>query len=329
MKQASPDALDTVQELTENYLTWRKRRRLARKERQKKKNPVLDWIEAFLWAAFVVLLINQYLLQAYQIPSESMETTLLPQDRIFVNKVLYGPELIPGKFKIHGFATPKRTQVIIFENPSYIGRGPAFDILQRVLYMLTLSLVDIDRGPNGQPRAHFLIKRAIGVSGDRLRVHEGTMSIRPEGEANWMSEEDFKKLAGLDYVTRRILKPSDYKEINAAAAADGIQEAGLPLTDAEKSALSQLQSIPYADALAIDKGRLAAMFAINPADRRFAARYQFYRLGWWVPPRHIFPMGDNRDNSRDARYFGAVSFDKVLGKAMFKYWPPSRIGPIR
>jgi signal peptidase I len=40
-------------------------------------------------------------------------------------------------------------------------------------------------------------------------------------------------------------------------------------------------------------------------------------------------MGDNRDNSRDARYFGTVSLDKVLGKGLFRYWPIYRIGVIR
>ncbi len=321
--------LDAVQEFTESFLTWRKRRKTIHKEKQKKKNPVLDWVEAFLWAALVVLIINQYLLQAYQIPSESMETTLLPHDRIFVNKLIFGPELIPGQMKLPGLTTPKRAQVIIFENPSYISRGPVFDIVQRVLYMLTLSLVDIDRNAQGEPRAHFLIKRAVGVAGDRLRVEDGTMSFKPEGEAKWMSEADFKKLAGLTYTTRRILSPADYQVIHAAGAAEGIQEAGLALTSAEQNSLTQLSSIPYADSLQLDKDRLKTLLAISPQDRRFAARYEFYVMGWWVPPKRIFPMGDNRDNSRDARYFGPVGLDHVLGKAMFRYWPPSRIGVIR
>ncbi|WP_455381732.1 signal peptidase I [Salinispira pacifica] len=329
MSGKSVSRLDSVQELTENFLTWRKRRKLVHKEKQKKKNPVLDWIEAFLWAALVVLIINQYLLQAYQIPSESMETTLLPQDRIFVNKLIFGPELIPGQIKLPGFATPKRAQVIIFENPSYISRGPVFDIVQRVLYMLTLSLVDIDRKAQGEPRAHFLIKRAVGVGGDRLRVEDGSMSFKPAGEANWMTEADFKKLAGLTYTTRRLLSPADYQVIHKAGRAEGIQEAGLPLTSEEQNSLTQLSSIPYADSLQLDKDRLATLLAISPQDRRFAARYEFYVMGWWVPPDRVFPMGDNRDNSRDARYFGPVGLDHVLGKAMFRYWPPSRIGAIR
>jgi signal peptidase I len=40
-------------------------------------------------------------------------------------------------------------------------------------------------------------------------------------------------------------------------------------------------------------------------------------------------MGDNRDNSKDARYFGPVRLRSVLGRATFKYWPLTRIGRIR
>ncbi|HUX50888.1 MAG TPA: signal peptidase I [Spirochaetia bacterium] len=329
MSEKTVSRLDTVQKTTEAFLSWRKRIRREKREKQRKKNPVLDWVEAFLWAALVVLIINQYLLQAYQIPSGSMETTLMPQDRIFVNKIVFGPELIPGQIKLPGFAIPKRAQVIIFENPSYIGKGPVFDLVQRVLYMLTLSLVDIDRNAQGQPRAHFLIKRAVGVGGDRLRVEKGEMSFKPEGEAAWLPEPEFKKLAGLSYHTRRILAPQDYVEIDAAGAAEGLQEAGLTLTTAEQTSLTNISSIPYADSLQLDKERLKTLVSISPQDRRFAARYEFYVMGWWVPPTRIFPMGDNRDNSRDARYFGPVRLNKVLGKALFRYWPPSRIGEIR
>lgn len=153
---------------TERLLTWRLRRKARRHLRQSRKHPVVDWIEAFLQAAFLVLVINQYLLQAYQIPSGSMIDTLLLGDRIFVNKVVYGPELLPGVVKLPGFAQPQRNEVIVFENPSYISRGTLFTILQRVLYMVTLSLVDIDRDESGQPRAQLLIKRAVGAGGGQF-----------------------------------------------------------------------------------------------------------------------------------------------------------------
>ena len=142
---------DRLQILTEVFLTRRARIRRIKKEKQQRKNPVLDWIEAFLWAAGVVLLINQYLFQAYQIPSGSMIDTLLIGDRIFVNKIVYGPELLPGVLKLPSPVRAKRNDVIIFENPSYISRGPAFDIVQRIIYMLTLSFVDIDRDEAWEP----------------------------------------------------------------------------------------------------------------------------------------------------------------------------------
>jgi signal peptidase I len=151
------DFFDTIQGLTEGCLSRRKRIKRIKKEKQRAKNPVLDWIEAFLWAAGVVLLINQYFFQAYQIPSGSMIDTLLIKDRIFVNKIIYGPELLPGMAKLPSPIKPKRNDVIIFENPSYISQGPVFDIAQRIIYMLTLSLVDIDRDESGDPKVHFLI----------------------------------------------------------------------------------------------------------------------------------------------------------------------------
>ena len=111
---------NTLQNTTEAYLTRRKRKKEAVRAKQKAKNPVIDWIEAFIWAAMVVLIINQYAAQAYQIPSGSMKNTLQITDRIFVNKMVYGPELIPGAIKLPGFTKPERDEVIIFESPTYI-----------------------------------------------------------------------------------------------------------------------------------------------------------------------------------------------------------------
>ena len=45
-----------------------------------------------------------------------------------------------------------------------------------------------------------------------------------------------------------------------------------------------------------------------------------------VPEGCVWVMGDNRENSSDSRYFGAVSEDALIGVVCFRYWPLDRIG---
>ncbi len=49
---------------------------------------------------------------------------------------------------------------------------------------------------------------------------------------------------------------------------------------------------------------------------------------WLVPPLAVFVMGDNRSASRDSRVFGPVLLDQIIGRALFRYWPPAEIGSV-
>ena len=331
--------------MTERYLTWRKRRKLARKEKQKKKNPVVDWLDAIGSAVVIVLLINQYLLQAYQIPSPSMVPSLLVGDRIFVNKLVYGPELIRGMLKMPGFRPPRRADVIIFESPEYISSGPLKDILQRVIYMVTLSLVDIDKDENGQPKHHFLIKRAVGMPGDRIRMNHGDVDYLLPGESGWMSEKELKGQLGLRYPIRREFSPEDYAGFRRAGVGLGLLDAGLTVPAETNRALERyFQVTPGSDAqgggaswrqmarvddIYTNLWRYRTLYAIRPFGAMEREQWRQLERGWYIPADRIFPMGDNRDDSRDARYFGPVRMEKVLGRAWFMYWPLDRLGRIR
>ncbi|MDR1106561.1 MAG: signal peptidase I [Treponema sp.] len=318
---------DRIQYFTEAFLTARKRRKRIIKEKQRRKNIVVDWVEAFLWAAGVVLLINQYLFQAYQIPSGSMIDTLLIGDHIFVNKIIYGPELLPGVVKLPSPIRPARNDVIIFENPDYVSRGPVFDIAQRIIYMLTLSIVDIDRDESGQPRPHFLIKRAAGMGGDRFITEKGNMLIRFAGTDHWVKEGEYKTARNWGHTLGRLVSEDQYPAVEAAGRASAYADMGLPPPLDQRDAAYGREG--YSDAFAFRGARYETFRSLAPGDERYRRLLARERMGWYVPGGRVFPLGDNRDNSRDGRFFGPVREAKVLGRGAVIYWPLGRAGVIR
>jgi signal peptidase I len=85
----------------------------------------------------------------------------------------------------------------------------------------------------------------------------------------------------------------------------------------------------YPDYITHESKRLALLHAAEPDNVRYTAINAQYRQGWYVSEGRLLPLGDNRDNSRDGRYFGAVRQKKVLGEGAVKFWPLSRLGIIK
>lgn len=324
MPEAQHRLPDRLLSITEAWLTFRARRHEKRRRRQASKSALRDWVEAFLWAAGVVLLINQYLFQAYQIPSPSMVPTLEIRDRIFVDKVVFGPELLPGVGKLPAFREPHRGEVFIFENPTYESRGTVFGIMQRVIYMLSLSFVNIDRDAAGNERAQFLIKRAAALGGDRIRVEAGEVKFRLAGSPDWVSESVMQQQTGLDYPVQRLANVDSAAEFDAFLTWQIRNQAGVAVTDTPPRA-----DLEFPDRFLIDEVQTREALLLDPSDSRIRAVWAAHESGWYVPEHRIMPLGDNRDDSRDGRFFGPVALNRVLGRAMVRYWPLQRMGQIR
>ena len=90
----------------------------------------------------VALFLNTFVLQPYLIPSESMERTLLVGDFLLVNKQVYAPA---GKLSrwLLPYREVARGDIVVFHHP----------------------------------RPPFLVKRVVGIPGDRLRIEDGRVTV--------------------------------------------------------------------------------------------------------------------------------------------------------
>ena len=95
----------------------------------RRKGKLREYIEAFAVALLIALFVRTFVIQAFKIPSGSMENTLLIGDHIFVNKFVYGYHLPYTKGRILEFGTPQRGDIIVFVFPE----DPSKDFIKRVI----------------------------------------------------------------------------------------------------------------------------------------------------------------------------------------------------
>jgi signal peptidase I len=77
-----------------------------------------DWLWPLLFAVIVVkFIINPFLLEAYEVPTGSMEKTILPGDRLFAEKFTYGIHIPFTDKTVLSMASPRPGQMVIFRSP--------------------------------------------------------------------------------------------------------------------------------------------------------------------------------------------------------------------
>ncbi len=96
---------------------------------KKKKGVVREYAEAFGTAIILALIIRAFVIQAFKIPSGSMEPTLLIGDHILVNKFIYGTHIPFTNDVVMPVRAPKRDDVIVFEYP----KDESIDFIKRVI----------------------------------------------------------------------------------------------------------------------------------------------------------------------------------------------------
>ena len=103
-----------------------------------KKKFIKEYLEPIVVAVLIALFIRTFIVQAFKIPSSSMEPTLQVGDHILVNKFIFGIKVPFTDIKLFQFKKPKRGDIIVFIYP--------------------------------RDRSKDFIKRAIGTEGEKVEI---------------------------------------------------------------------------------------------------------------------------------------------------------------
>ena len=173
-----------------------------------------EWVDAGVFAVVAATIIRTFVFEAYTIPTESMEKTLLVNDFLFVNKMSYGPRIpqtpisfpfvhnimpfsattpsytklvqLPYK-RLPGFTNVKRNDVVVFNFPAgdtiinlpdFGSKMPYYDVLRQSFNGNRDALfAEYPILIHPMDKTDNYIKRCIGVGGDTLQIKDGDVYL--------------------------------------------------------------------------------------------------------------------------------------------------------
>lgn len=295
-----------------------------------RKSAIREYIESILYAVLIALTIRTALVEPFKIPTGSMIPTLEINDHIFVSKFIYGIRIpFTGGFRVLSFNDVERGDVIVFENPG-----------------------------EGEDKGKDFIKRVVAIAGDKVRMNDNGLVLNGEpvetldagigscadtsGRECAFQEETTENST---YKTQHVI-PATYNVVKGETLGGIAAKVGLSHEELIELNSTRLQQAsltgpdrftrPLADGLRLqirsprrwNFGNSPLWPMPKPAcplATQTAPCYGAEALGnpafpdVEVPEGHVLTFGDNRDNSRDGRFWGFVPVDNVKGKA-FVIW---------
>ncbi len=250
-------------------------------------------IKFLLFVVILTALIKTFIFEAFIIPSESMENTLLAGDCIVVYKLAYGMSnynLIPflnikiPNFVLPGFPDPHKNDVIVFQYP-----GDRDELFPK-------NDVDYIKRVVGEPEDTILIKdKVLFVNGKAVPNSKDAFFCR-----NYIR-------AKRDVESKIFPMNSRWNEDNYGPLVIPAKGMTIKLTPANIRSWKNL----------IDREAGVQTVSVNNnqiiINGQKTDSYTFLK-------DYYFVLGDNRDNSLDSRFWGFVPKDLIIGKAKMIYW---------
>ncbi len=188
-----------------------------KQSKNKSVKSVMSWVDAIVYALILVYFVFAFVGQNYQIPSSSLEKTLLTGDYLWVNKMAYGPRvpMTPIHFplvqntlpivntksyietpqweyhRLKGFGNVERGDIVVFNFPAgdtvaLKAQNPDY---YHLVEMYGRKVVNTNKDVFGDviyrpvDRRENYVKRAVGLPGDNLKIMDGVIYINGEAVA--------------------------------------------------------------------------------------------------------------------------------------------------
>jgi signal peptidase I len=288
----------------------------------------------------VFLIIRPFIVQAYFIPSPSMEPTLIGDngtgDRILVNKFAY---------RIHN---PRYNDVVVFlapaaamaGNPDFIKRliGLPGDRIQVIGGRITI---------NGNIYYHYDVRRALAIAGymgdpGKEWAEEEDLNYDPQAHYHVKFVDNGVQLYNNHGQSQLITKSQLSTVLTGVPNYKVIIQPGEVIRNGHVTSEPFIAEDPDYDMTIYDGEPLKHDFnpqdgppyrgAVDGQEQTISqAQYQAEasQPTQPIPPGYYLMMGDNRNDSNDSTNWGLLKKWRIVGQAQFIFWPLDRIGLIR
>jgi len=256
-------------------------------------NKLSKFFKILLLVAIIALIIKAFAFDAFKIPSASMENTLLPGDFIIANKFAYEfstpheiPFLnVPIPYKnLIDVSKPKVKDIVVFQFP----RGFENDSLRNN----SKYIKRIVAGPHDTLK---IVDGEIFVNG-RIIVLPSTIKISKERErSGWVIDDKI-------YPPGAKWNKYNYGPIVIPGKGDTIK-----ISPENFEKWQSIIVMDFGERALIPEGTIITL--AGKAISEYVLKQD-----------HYFVIGDNSEVSMDSRYFGFITDNMIIGKAMFIYW---------
>jgi len=285
---------------------WRKRQERKRKREEEKakrtlKEKFLDNLRNLFWAAIAALILKTFVIEAYTIPTGSMEDTLLPGDFLLVTKFTLGattPRNIPFTnvalpyYQFPKLKEVKRGDVIVFEYPG-------------------------DRDEIRHEEIMNYIKRCVGLPGDTITIVDKVLYVNgelfpPPPKMKFLNPVPTPRGLGNPYIFPKF---SNFNEDNYGPLY--IPKKG----DTIRLSINNIEQ--YRTLINREYGREVVKVIGNQITIDGVPAQTYV-----IKKNYYFMLGDNRDDSADSRFWGYVPEDLIIGEPLIIYWSWNKEIPI-